>query len=100
MYEQKYLEGLGVQPEDLTTGRLVMVPVGRIPAAVNGHPPVIAMARVLGPADDPACMPGAAGDVWWLDVFTGGGTRLPQMYRTGEVLGLPAYGMTMPGVEQ
>ncbi len=67
---------------------VVMVPVGGISADLNGHPVVICLATVLGPAEDE--------EVWWLAVQSGGGsTELPQMYRAAEILGVPALGLAM-----
>ncbi len=36
--------------------------------------------------------------MYWLNVHTGLGTVLPQMYRADEILGVPAYGLTMDGL--
>lgn len=103
----EYYEGLGVTPRELVPGTVVMVPVGRGSAIVNGHACVIAWAVVRGAAGflsasgarpleeadstDPAAQ-------WWLDVYTlPGGEPLPQMYRAGEILGVPAWGLSMHG---
>lgn len=94
-----YHKGIGVTPTELTTGTAVMVPVGKLSAAVNGAPCIIAWAVVVGPATetdaaafiDPAAM-------YWLDVYmVPGGPPLPQMYRAGEILGVPALGLQMLG---
>lgn len=90
-------------PDDmaLPVGMAVMVPVGAIAAEINGHPTVIAMATVMGQASptDREVIPGDA-EVWWLEVHAGHGARLPQMYRRGEILGVPAVGLNAgPGYE-
>lgn len=95
----KQFEGIGVTSRELVEGTAVMVPVGRIAAAVNGHPCVIAYAIVLGPASEPAA--GVVPDPeqrWWLNVYSiPGGPPIPQMYRAGEILGIPGLGLTMEG---
>lgn len=92
-------------PDDypLEKGMAVMVAAGVISAEVNGQPPLICYATVLGlaAADDKSVYKGAAGEepgeVWWLDVRQGP-VALPQMYRRSEILGIPAYGLN-PGPE-
>jgi len=89
------LEGVGITPRELVPDTIVMVPVGEIPALVNGHPCVIAWAVVIGPVTtdtDPADPKGR----WWLNVYQGGGV-LPQMYPAEKILGVPAIGLTMNG---
>ena len=85
-----YFEGLGVTRRELEPGTAVMVPVGRISAAVNGQPCIVAWAVVRGPGPDE--------NTHWLDVYTiPGGPPLPQMYQWGEILGVPALGLSMDG---
>lgn len=90
-------EGLGVTARELVEGAVVMVPVGRLVAGINGDPCLIAWAVVVGPADGdiPLHDPRA---VWWLNVYTvPGGDPIPQMYPAGEILGVPALGLSMDG---
>jgi hypothetical protein len=95
---KNWYEGLGVTARELAPGTVVMVPVGRLAAAVNGHPCVIAWAAVRCAATDPAPAPTDPDGVWWLDVYTiPGGDPLPQQYRAGEILGVPALGLSMDG---
>lgn len=90
MYDPAMTEGLGVPESLLRPGLVVVVPIGRIPAAVNGTECVIGLATVLGRVE------GEAG-TWWLEVYAGAGTAMEQMYRHGEILGVPALGMTISG---
>lgn len=91
-------EGVGVTARELVPGHVVMVPVGAIPAVINGGPCVIAWAVVRGPASaveaasyaDPAT-------IWWLDVYMGPAVFIPQMYRADDILGVPAIGLQMTG---
>lgn len=92
-------EGVGITPDQLAPGTVVMVPVGAVSAVVNGGPCVIAWAVVRGVADhfaasvftDPAA-------VYWLDVYmVPGGEPLSQMYRADSILGVPAMGLRMDG---
>lgn len=89
MSSHEHLDGLGVPEAMLRAGLAVMVPIGRLVAASRGEPCVIAYATVVGPA---------GGGKWWLDVYCGIDTPLPQMYDPREILGLPAIGLTAPGV--
>lgn len=93
----KHHEGVGITPRELRPGTVVMVPVGAIAALTNGQPCIIAWAAVLGAVDqgqDPTDPDGR----WWLDVYAiPGGPPMPQMYRAGEVLGVPALGLQMEG---
>lgn len=94
-------EGLGVPAGMLEPGLAVMVPVGMIPAAVNGGPTIVAYATVMGRASeqdaaafvDPAAM-------WWLEVHMAPGVTLPQMYRADQILGVPALGLSMAPVRR
>ncbi len=88
-------EGVGVTPRELTAGTVVMVPTGDASAVVNGGPCVIAWAVVRGPADDAAVTDPQA--KWWLDVHMAPGVVLQQMYRCGQILGVPALGLRMDG---
>jgi hypothetical protein len=92
-----YFEGVGITARELVEGTPVMVPVGADSALVNGHPCAIAWAVVVGPAEDGKKIndPDAK---WWLDVYTiPGGPPLPQMYPAGQILGVPALGLSMRG---
>ncbi len=92
-------QGLGVTARELQPGSVVMVAVGGISAKVNGGPCTIAWAVVRGPASDrDASVFVNPDDVWWLDVYTiPAGPPLPQMYAAGDILGVPALGMSMVG---
>ena len=46
---------------------------------------LICFARVIGQADQPG--------LWWLDVYTAPGVHTTQMFREGEILGVPALGI-------
>lgn len=75
-----------------------MVPVGRLVAHINGNPCLIAWAVVVGPADEIEPVSVDPADKYWLDVYMiPGGPPLPQMYPAGEILGVPALGLTMDG---
>lgn len=88
----EHFKGLGITDYQLEPGTVVMVPVGRLVAHINGDPVLIAWATVIGPADN--------GRVW-LDVYsTGGGDPLPQMYDPREILGIPALGLSMRGAPE
>lgn len=91
-------EGVGVTHNDLRPGTIVMVAVGRVPASVNGHSCVVAPAEVMRPATDEErrIYKDPTTEAWWLDVFTAPGVYLPQMYRTAEILGLPAASLRIP----
>lgn len=89
MYDPAMTEGLGVPDPVLRPGLVVAVPLGRIPAAVNGTECVITLGTVLGRAPE-------SDDTWWLEVYCGAGIRLEQMYRAGEILGVPALGLEIP----
>lgn len=92
-------EGLGVPPAMLEPGLAVMVPVGTISAAVNGGPSIVAYATVIGRASEhDAAVMADPSEMWWLDVHMGPGITLPQMYRADQILGVPALGLTMPGL--
>lgn len=87
--------GLGVTARELVPGTAVMVPVGRLVAAVNGQPCLIAWAIVRGMAyaDDER-----ASGAWWLDVYlVPGGRPVRQMYDAAEIVGVPALGLSMEG---
>lgn len=93
---------LGVTTQQLVPGTPVMVAVGEGVSHINGDPTLIVWAVVRGPAsesdtrqlNDPSGM-------WWLDVYsTGGGPPLPQMYRAGDILGVPALGLRMEGAAE
>jgi hypothetical protein len=89
-------EGLGVTPRQLEPGTVVMVPVGQGNALINGDPCIIAWATVLGPANDSDTAVFVNPEqMYWLDVHTGPGIVLPQMYRADQILGVPAYGLKM-----
>lgn len=92
-------EGVGITPRELQPGSVVMVPVGQGNALVNGGPCIIAWAVVRGPADGDAVAPFTDPEQrFWLDVYSAGpGRSVPQMYRAGEILGVPALGLTMDG---
>lgn len=97
----EHFEGLGVTVRELQPGTIVMVPVGRLVAAVNGHPCLIAWAIVRGPAGDAAAKLGMSGERYWLDVYTiPGGPPVPQMYAPGEIIGVPALGLSMDGAPE
>lgn len=93
-----YFENLGVTRLELEPGMTVMVPVGGINTRVNGMPCLIAWAVVRERADE---VDGPDG-LWWLDVYMSGvsDTALPQQYRAGEILGIPAWGLTMAGAPE
>jgi hypothetical protein len=94
---ENMLEGVGVTPRELAAGTVVMVPVGRFAANINGQPCVVAWAVVRGPVNDGQDVTDPAAS-WWLDVYTiPGGDPMPQMYRAGEILGVPALGLSMDG---
>ncbi len=87
----KFFDGVGVAPGLLEEGLRVMVPVGTVNAVVNGPASIVALAVCRRPADRDG--------VWWLDVYMSPtGTPLPQMYPIDQILGIPALGLTMPGV--
>ncbi len=96
------LEGLGVTLNELKPGVTVMVPAGRLAAAANGHPCIIATATVMGRASQKdtenhtETFKSNPAGVWWLNVHMAPGASLPQMYRADEILGVPAYGLAMP----
>lgn len=94
-------EGLGVTPRELQPGTVVMVPVGQGNALVNGDPCIIASATVRGRASDAdASVFVNPADVYWLDVEMGPGIVLPQMYPAGQILGVPALGLSMAASAQ
>jgi hypothetical protein len=95
----EYFEGLGVTERELEPGTVVMVPVGRLVAHINGNPVVIAWATVRGPAiEGEAISPDAT---YWLDVYSiPGGPPVPQMYRAGEIVGVPGLGLSMDGAPE
>lgn len=76
-----------------------MVAVGRNVAHINGDPCLIAWAVVRGRVDEKdASVFRDAADRYWLDVYViPGGEPMPQMYAAGEILGVPALGLTMKG---
>jgi hypothetical protein len=85
----------------LKPGLAVMVPVGRISAVVNGGPSIICYATVRGKASETDAESFVDPDaMWWLDVHTGPGVKLPQMYPAWEILGVPALGLAMPDLIQ
>lgn len=92
-------DALGVPPRLLKRGLSVMVPVGALAASVNGSPSIVAYAITVGPAseDDAAVMTDPS-STWWFDVYVSPGAPLRQMYRVDELLGVPALGLTMPGL--
>ncbi len=88
----KFFDGVGVAPAMLAEGVWVMVPVGTVNAAVNGGASLVALAQCRGPAERDG--------VWWFDVhMSPGQPPLPQMYPVDQLLGLPAMGLAMPGVD-
>jgi hypothetical protein len=90
-------EGVGVTPRELVKDTIVMVPVGQIAAQTNGQPCVIAWAVVIGPVETGTDTTDPQGR-WWLNVYTiPGGEPMPQMYPAGQILGIPALGLTMEG---
>lgn len=91
--------GVGITPRELRTGTSVMVPVGAVSAAVNGGPCLIAWAVVRGLAENPTTEgPADPADAYWLDVYLAPGRPpVPQVYRAGEILGIPAAGLRMDG---
>lgn len=90
-------EGLGVTTRELVEGAVVMVPVGRLVAHVNGDPCMVAWAVVLSPVDEDPDLKDPM-TRWWLNVYAvPGGEPLPQMYPIGEILGVPALGLSMNG---
>jgi hypothetical protein len=100
MTMENYFEGLGVTTRELAPGTVVMVAVGQGVAHINGDPCLIAWAVVRGPATekDIEAVGVDPGDTYWLDVYAiPGGDPLPQMYRAGEILGVPALGLRMDG---
>lgn len=92
----EYFDGLGITERELAPGTAVMVPVGRLVAHINGNPCLIAWATVVGPtASEPSAGPD---QTYWLNVYTiPGGPPLPQVYRVGEIVGVPALGLAMEG---
>lgn len=92
-------EGLGVTPNELVPGTVVMVPVGQTNAVINGQPCIVAWATVTGPAGDDDAPVGPA-SMYWLDVHMGPGATLPQMYRADQILGIPALGLSMASPER
>ena len=92
-------EGIGVTPRELAPGTVVMVPVGQVPAIVNGGPCIIAWAVVRGPADEAdASVFTDPTAIYWLDVYMVPGVPpLPQMYRADQILGIPALGLQQAG---
>lgn len=94
------VEGVGVTPRELVDGTVVMVPVGAPSSVVNGGPCVIAWAVVRGPADPAADVTDPEAK-YWLDVYTvPGGPPMPQKYPSGEILGVPALGLSMDGAPE
>lgn len=90
----EFFEGLGITERELEPGTAVMVSPSTT-AHVNGHPCVIAWAVVLGPADEREV---SRKKTYWLDVYSiPGGPPVPQMYRAGEILGIPGLGLSMDG---
>lgn len=86
-------------PGELRPGTRVMVLAAGIAGIVNDHPALVAMAEVVGPADQDAAPSRDGSDRWWLNVHMGPGVPpLPQMYRRCEILGIPALGLTMAGL--
>lgn len=76
---------LGVPEQMLTSGAAVMVVAGG-GGEPHYRPALICYATVDGPADEPG--------VWWLSVHYGGTAGpLPQMFRTEEIVGVPAWGL-------
>lgn len=91
-------EGVGVTPRELEPGTVVMVPVGQGAAIINGGPCIIAWAIVRGPAsEDDAAVFTDPTRKYWLDVYTGPGVFLPQMYAADQILGVPALGLNQEG---
>ncbi len=82
----KFLDGVGVAPGDLQPGVQVMVPLG----TSMGTTSLVAIAVCQGPAEREG--------YWWFDVYSGGTTPLPQMYPVEHLLGIPAHGLTTPGL--
>lgn len=85
MLDKFTAENAGVPASMIEPGLAVMVTCGAVSAAVNGGATIVAYGVVAGPT-------GEAGK-WWVEVHTGGGTTLPQMYRETEFLGVPALGL-------
>jgi len=90
MLDQFTAENAGVPASMIEPGLAVMVTVGAVNSAVNGGATVVAYAVVAGPAGEDG--------KWWVEVHTGGGTTLPQMYRETEFLGVPAAGLLPPAL--
>lgn len=88
MLDKFTAENAGVPAGMIEPGLAVMVTCGAVSAAVNGGPTMIAYGVVAGRA-------GHDGK-WWVEVHTGGGGTLPQMYRETEFLGIPAPGLLPP----
>jgi hypothetical protein len=86
----EFLDGVGVPPGWLRPGVRVIVPVGTVNSVVNGGPSIAAIGVALQPGDRDGC--------WWFDVYTGGLEPLPQQYPVEQLLGIPAHGMTVPGL--
>ncbi len=82
----RFLDGVGVAPGDLREGVQVMVPFG----TGTGGPSMVAIAVCRGSADREG--------FWWFDVYSGGIVPLPQMYPVEHLLGIPALGLTTPGL--
>ena len=73
------------QQDLIQPGMHVMVQCAVIPGELNGHLPIVALGKVIGPAD--------RDDIWWVGVYLGQSEPLPQMYRLDEILGTPALGL-------
>lgn len=97
-------EGLGVTGNELREGAQVMVPAGQIAALIEGHPCLIALATVIGPASGRDTThfteQHKAAGMWWLNVHMAPGVCLPQMYPADQILGIPTLGIQMADPER
>lgn len=87
-----HLRYVTITRNELAPGTLVMVPQTGM-AVVGEGPCVIAMARVIGPAEQEG--------IHWLEVLSppvAGLGPMPQMFNEQEILGVPAYGLVMAGM--
>lgn len=94
-FDPQQTEGLGVPEHMLQPGAAVMVPYVAS-AVVNGDPALICYATVRGLASEADAASFNGGPWYWLDVHTGGGVTLPQMFRSDQILGVPALGLLPP----
>lgn len=70
-------------------GMTVMVKSG------PGEMPIVFLGQVLGLREGDS--PNEKDPTYWLRLATGPGVTLEQMYKASEIIGVPAFGLHMPG---